>query len=357
MDERLIKYVIGEATPLEQEQVHAWLKENKSNEKRLSHFRLIWETSKTLQAESSLDQETAWLEFVQLRNRQKTGNHHQVKELYADHSGSDLLDHHSGIANKGIYPDAGHAPLVHKMETGIPLKMMQIAAVCILVSGLAFLLYSKLYPAKPELLTLQSHDTVKTDTLSDGSVIVLNKNSVAQCPQQFTGSTREIRLISGEAFFNIVHNRKKAFIVHINDATVKVLGTSFNIRKNKEKAEVIVETGIVEVSRKRVVLKLRPTEKADIYYHTDELKKGITTDRFYNYYRTKEFVANKTPLWRIVQVLNDVYKVDIRVPDRALANRQLTTTLRLGSLDPILNHLAIAFNARIVHEADHIIIR
>jgi transmembrane sensor len=332
MDEILVKYVIGEATPGEEEQVAAWLKENNTNEKYLAHFRLIWETSKTLEAESLLDEETAWLEFVQLRD--------------------------SIQPDKMLYPDKEPVqPVYQKEKREGSSQWMQMAAVWMLISGLAVLLYTQLYPAKPEWLTLQSYDTVKIDTLSDGSVITLNKNSVALYLDKFIGNTREMKLVSGEAFFDIAHNPEKPFIVHVNDAKVSVLGTSFNIRNNEDKAEVIVETGIVEVSRKNVIVKLRPAEKADINYHTDELNKGVATDQFYNYFRTKEFVANKTPLWRIVQVLNDVYKVDIRIPDQALANRQLTTTLRLGSLDPILDVLALAFNARILHETDHIIIR
>lgn len=326
MEEILIKYVIGEATAAEEEQVSGWLKENKSNEQQLEHFRLIWETSKTLQPESTLDEEVSWQEFKAL-----------IDEAQAD-----------------AKPDLT-AGKMQKQKT--PVRWMQMAAVWVLIAGAALVWFTQYYQARPDLITLQSYDTVKTDTLADGSIITLNKNSVAVYPEKFTGNTREMKLLSGEAFFNIAHNREQPFIVHINDAAVRVVGTSFNIRNNQKKAEVIVETGIVEVSRKKVIIRLRPTEKVDIDYGTGKFKKGITKDTFYNYYRTKEFVALKTPLWRVVEVLNEVYKVDIQIPDQVLANRKLTTTLRLGSLDPILEVIAIAFNAHIVHEGDKIIIQ
>lgn len=327
MDEILIKYVIGEATAAEVEQVTNWLSKNKSNEQQLEHFRLIWETSKTLQSESTLDEEVAWREFKALLNERV------VAAVDADLPARKLEKRNS------------------------PARWMQVAAVWMLIAGAAFICFTQFYQAKPELITLQSFDTVKTDTLSDGSVITLNKNSVAVYPEKFTGNTREMELVSGEAFFNIAHNRQKPFIVHINDASVRVVGTSFNIRNNPAKAEVIVETGIVEVSRRKVTIRLKPTEKVDIDYGTGEFKKGVTKDTFYNYYRTKEFVAVKTPLWRVIEVLNDVYKVNIEIPDQVLANRKLTTTLRLGSLDPILEVIAMAFNAHVVHEGDKIIIQ
>ncbi|MET1053944.1 MAG: FecR domain-containing protein [Pedobacter sp.] len=326
MEEILIKYVIGEATAAEEEQVSGWLKENKSNVQQFEHFRLIWETSKTLQTESILDEELSWQEFKAI-----------VNEAQAD-----------------AKPDLPAGKLEKQKK---PVRWMQMAAVWVLIAGAALVWFTQYYQAKAELITLQSFDTVKTDTLADGSIITLNKNSVAVYPEKFTGNTREMKLLSGEAFFNVAHNREQPFIVHINDAAVRVVGTSFNIRNNKTKAEVIVETGIVEVSRKKVTIRLRPTEKVDIDYGTGKFKKGITKDTFYNYYRTKEFVALKTPLWRVVEVLNEVYKVDIQIPDQVLANRKLTTTLRLGSLDPILEVIAIAFNAHIVHEGDKIIIQ
>jgi len=328
MDEILVKYVTGEASSSEIELVTRWIKESKSNEQYFAHFKLIWETSKSLQIESNLDEEVCWEEFKQLAENAK------------------------GRSEE----DAGQPVLQINTRTGYR-YWMQIAAVWALIAGAGVLLFTWFHPAKPELLTLQSFDTVKTDTLADGSVITLNKNSVAVYPDNFTGNTREMKLISGEAFFSIAHNREKPFIVHINDAAVKVVGTSFNIRNTDVKAEVIVETGIVEVTRKKVLIRLTPTEKVDIDYRTGELKKGATRDNFYNYYRTKEFVANKTPLWRVVQVLSDVYKVNIQIPDQAIANRTLTTTLRLGSLDPILEIIATTFKVHIIHEPDQIIIR
>ena len=53
-----------------------------------------------------------------------------------------------------------------------------------------------------------------TDTLPDGSVVVLNKKSTISYPQNFTGNTREVSM-TGEAFFE-VH-----FVLHF------FLGTPF----------------------------------------------------------------------------------------------------------------------------------
>jgi transmembrane sensor len=328
MDELLAKYMMGEATPAEMELVAQWRKEGEYNEKYFAHFQLIWKTAKNLQKESHLDVEDSWAEFRQLRV--KAIPNPAVKFI------------HTEVKDNFINSYA---------------QWLKMAAVWVSIISLVALWYTFTHTAEPGMLQLQSFNTVKTDTLPDGSVITLNKNSVLSYPEQFKGNTREIALLKGEAFFKIAHNHTKPFIVHLNDAVVKVVGTSFNIRHSKVDAEVIVETGIVEVISKKVTIRLQPKEKAEIDYQSGTITKGLSKDNFFNYYRTNEFVANQTPLWRIVEVLNAVYQVNILVPDPVLANRTLTTTLRLGALDPILDVIANTFNVRIVREPGKIIIK
>lgn len=79
--------------------------------------------------------------------------------------------------------------------------------------------------------------------LADGSKIWLNAESMLTYPQQFSGSSREIYL-EGEAFFDVATNAKRPFIVHLKTGTIKVLGTSFNIRAyENEPVQTAVVTG------------------------------------------------------------------------------------------------------------------
>lgn len=51
-------------------------------------------------------------------------------------------------------------------------------------------------------------------------------------------------------------DKRRPFIITVNDVTVKVVGTSFNIKSFEGKTEVIVETGIVEVEKKNLKVML-----------------------------------------------------------------------------------------------------
>lgn len=319
MDELLVKYMLGEATAEEIEAVDKWVFANDTNLKYFTHFKLIWEASRGLKTESNLDVTASWAEFMQL-------------------------------TQKPDQPDA-------EIRSLYPYKRwMKIAAIWITILGVSFMFYTFLRPGSPKMVNLQSYNQVKTDTLSDGSVITLNKYALISYPERFTGSTREIRLTKGEAFFNIAHNKAKPFIIHINDALVKVAGTSFNIKNNSSGAEIIVETGIVQVIRKKVIVRLQPKEKADIDYQSDKITKSLSTDRLYNYYRTQELEANKTPLWKMAKVLNGIFDVNIVIKDKMIANRLITTKFKVDSLDKILNVISETLDVQIVHEPKRIVI-
>lgn len=86
--------------------------------------------------------------------------------------------------------------------------------------------------------------------LPDGSTVILNENSKLDYPLAFAGKTREVYL-SGEGYFDIIHQVNRPFLVHTGKITTRVLGTAFNIRAypNDEAIEVTVTRGKVQVEK------------------------------------------------------------------------------------------------------------
>jgi ferric-dicitrate binding protein FerR (iron transport regulator) len=102
-------------------------------------------------------------------------------------------------------------------------------------------------------------------TLQDGTKVWLNANSKLTYANDFNGSTREVSL-SGEAFFDVVSNKNKPFIIHTSKIKVKVTGTSFNIRAypDESRTETSLINGKVEVSlikNPEKIYHLKPSEK------------------------------------------------------------------------------------------------
>ena len=159
------------------------------------------------------------------------------------------------------------------------------AAVVILVAGLFLLLnttdkQNKVAAAPKEFISEENPKGIKRAiTLVDGTKIWLNADTKIQYPGVFTGNTREVYL-NGEAFFDVVRNPSKPFIIHLANGTVKVLGTSFNIRAydNEKIIETSVATGKVafipkyeKTNKKQDTVFLSPDNKVRYLFTNEEV--------------------------------------------------------------------------------------
>lgn len=83
-------------------------------------------------------------------------------------------------------------------------------------------------------------------TLPDGTRVELNARTNLVVEQ--TGSERHVRLASGEAFFSVTKDKSRPFIVETPAGSVRVTGTSFNVRSElPSQLEVTVVEGSVQV--------------------------------------------------------------------------------------------------------------
>ena len=81
--------------------------------------------------------------------------------------------------------------------------------------------------------------------LPDGSKVWLNAASSLRFPTQFTGGSRTVE-VTGEAYFEIAKNKDLPFIVNVNNAAIKVLGTHFNVMAYND--EELLKTTLLEGS-------------------------------------------------------------------------------------------------------------
>ncbi len=81
--------------------------------------------------------------------------------------------------------------------------------------------------------------------LSDGSVVELNVGAVLE--ENFDARVRRVVLRGGEAHFSVARNLERPFVVEVGSATVRAIGTAFNIRMDAARLEVLVTEGKVEV--------------------------------------------------------------------------------------------------------------
>jgi transmembrane sensor len=87
----------------------------------------------------------------------------------------------------------------------------------------------------------------KRITLADGTSVILNTNS--RLDVNFAADRRDVRLVRGEAYFDVVHDKARPFTVYARDYVVRDIGTAFAVHLSKEGlVEVGVTKGSVEVT-------------------------------------------------------------------------------------------------------------
>jgi transmembrane sensor len=299
----LIKYILGEASTDEGQEIETWKRANHANAKKFEEVKVILETGKRLADISPLGEAEAWEKF---KEKRENASREPAKVVSINRN--------------------------NNRNTG----WLRIAAAAVLVIGGGWIGYS-LYQqnAANRVVNIQASNQVRVDTLPDGSVVHLNKNSGISYTGTFK-SKREITL-TGEAFFDVKHNEAAPFTVHVNDITVKDVGTSFNVKSKQRNTQIIVESGIVQVSRSNNAVRLTRNQMVSIKPGDKQLKVEESTDDLYGYYRNPVFNAVHVPLSRLVNLLNEAYGVNIKIENNAMRNIPITMPIKWA--DPLSNVL------------------
>ena len=96
---------------------------------------------------------------------------------------------------------------------------------------------------RPTVLTT-AHGELRKVPLPDRSVANLNTDSHVEV--EVTAKARHIRLVRGEAWFDVAKDPQKPFIVAVDDIRVQALGTAFSVRRFASGVEIMVTEGTVE---------------------------------------------------------------------------------------------------------------
>jgi ferric-dicitrate binding protein FerR (iron transport regulator) len=163
-------------------------------------------------------------------------------------------------------------------------------------------------------------------TLSDGSNVILNRNTRLTYRENFGRNGRHVSL-SGEAFFEITLDKENPFIIDAGKARVKVLGTSFNVNTNNTDSavEVFVKTGIVMVSDNEGTrsLTLDPGYIGTMNSGTSD--KFINNDPNYMAWNNGVLIYDRQTLDVVFRDLKKVYNMDIVADDPEILENIWTT--------------------------------
>lgn len=318
IDALIAKFLAGETSGEEAATLKKWRERSPENEVYFEENKKLLVSIAAVQTKHSVDVDLAW---------------QQVSEKITD--GTSVIS----LNRRRVY--------------------LQIAASLLLLACLGLIIswFLNAQPAAP--LLVKAGKTSIEKVLPDGSKAFINRNSEISYSENKNGE-REIAL-KGEAFFEVVHNEKQAFVIHVGGVMVKDIGTAFNVKENSENktVEVFVESGEVSFfSEHNTGIILRKGEKA-VYDNATQQFTKIELEGSENTgsFRTKVFEFSNSRLADVIAQLNSVYGANIRLNDPSIGDRQLSVVFNNEELPEILNIIAETLDLEAEHTAGVIVLK
>ena len=195
----LDRFMRGETSPEEEQQLLAWFREVDSQEDILTFYRQRWHESAT----KEISEEVQLRMFNQIRDRINTDKTVLQK--------NDRKQNRRRLLRWGQYAAA--------------------VILCVVVGITSHLLYTRQSMAEVKEYMVEAEKGQRASvTLPDGTKVWLNSHTQIIYNSNYGVEDRVVDL-RGEAYFEVKKDAKKPFIVDVASMQIKVLGTSFNVKK------------------------------------------------------------------------------------------------------------------------------
>ena len=311
-EETIIAYLNGELSATEMAELEKWIQLSDENRKTFEQVRMIWDNSRVDFSNVEIDTGKAW----------------------------DRI--------RGSIPEVVPSP--ETLPGRSPGTWLRIAATVVVLLGLAYLsarLIDNRVLKGQEWATV-SNGTDRSDMeLPDGSHVWLNRNSTISYPERFRHRLREVR-ISGEAFFDVMKEKRKPFVVSTENSMVEVLGTSFNVKSGEEEVIVTVVSGRVTLSERQNPANnviLEPGERGILYISGDRLEKGMNSDHNFLAWKTGILTFKSAAMAEVCTTLTNYFGVPVLTdPQADWDNIRLSATYDNKSLEEILKIMELTLN-------------
>ncbi|MGH0263149.1 FecR family protein [Sinorhizobium meliloti] len=249
----------------------------------------------------------------------------------------------------GALPAARDKPSAHNFKPGRRGGRASLAiaacamAICLLVAwvpGLLIVLQSDYHTGTAETRSLELEDG-STVTLAPGSAIAMD----------FGQSRRSLRLLQGEAYFDVAHDPARPFVVDAGGLEIEVLGTAFDVMVDSESTRVSLERGLVTAS---------PSGKEASAERRLTSGKALVFDRDAQDMTTSDIDAASIGAWRqgrlhvvnatissVVERIQRYHPAWISLPDPVLGSQRVTGIYDLTAPDEALGALVDPYGGKV----------
>lgn len=204
---------------------------------------------------------------------------------------------------------------------------------------------------RPVLVATKAGE-VRSITLPDGSVVLLNQLSQLQYnPGWNRRAARNVKL-EGEAYFTVQQRESQPFTVQCSKGNIQVLGTSFNVKSGEKRLQVILEQGAVQLAGTGgAAVKMEPGDMVVVDGRGTRRKKVNTA--WHTAWRNNRLVFTDAPLQDIFSFLHDEYGWHIN-SNITLTGKRFNGTAPAGDPDMLLEKLGTVYRLHIRRTQDSV---
>jgi transmembrane sensor len=214
----------------------------------------------------------------------------------------------------------------------------------LIVSIVTYFLLKQKPEKQQAVITYQSQNKPIKDSLSDGTIIFLDKNSSVV---EFSGTIKESAIsIKGAAYFPEISNNLKPRRIRVGSLELRPtnVGLYLSYDSISEMSLVYVQSGIADLEANGEKIKLNVGEAIQYNEKTKqiELKQKVNVNKFS--YATMIFEFNDTPLQEAVESIEKAYGVTIEIENKKLYACRITTRFDNKTLKEVLDVMAYTLN-------------
>ncbi len=190
----------------------------------------------------------------------------------------------------------------------------------------------------------------RTITLADGTRATLNTDSMIRVSR--FGDERRVTLERGEAQFDVTHDPRHPFLVSASDRTVRVLGTSFVMRREAGRVDVTLLSGSVAVERRgATTVQLQPGER---YRQLPNQPARVDRPRIdiVTAWRSGKLLLDDTPLSDAIAEMNRYSGRPIILGEPGLGQQRLSGLFDTRDTDAFARTIAEIYDLRLQARRD-----
>ncbi len=175
----------------------------------------------------------------------------------------------------------------------------------------------------------------------DGTKVWINSDTRLKYPVEFKGYSREVKL-DGEAYFAVAKNPKKPFLVNSKGLSIKVTGTSFNVKAYSNERHIITTLDEGKISllyqhnQKNIETLLNPKQTAVFDKELMAVKLGDASFGQNSGWKENKLEFKNTPIEEVTKALERWYNIKCEIEDPEIKSFNYTITFKNETLKNVL---------------------